>query len=89
MWRNERRFVNGLIRYFKPKNILEIGVNIGEGSATILNAAKDYGAKLTSIDKAVNCLYEPEKPIGYFVGDVNACRMTTGSLSGAKSLAKS
>lgn len=70
MWRNERLFVNGLIRYFKPKNILEIGVNIGEGSATILNAAKDYGAKLTSIDKAVNCVYEPEKPIGYFVGDV-------------------
>jgi glutamine cyclotransferase len=35
---NEFYFVNGLIRMFKPKKILEIGVCTGGMSATILNS---------------------------------------------------
>jgi predicted O-methyltransferase YrrM len=48
---NERLFVNGLIRYYKPSNILEIGVYKGRGTLNILNAIMDYEARLISIDK--------------------------------------
>ena len=48
----EQRFINGLIRYYKPKNILEVGVSRGGGSVVILNAINDMPeAKLTSIDR--------------------------------------
>ena len=44
-------FINGLIRKYKPKKILEIGVCTGGISATILNAIKDIdGAMLYSCD---------------------------------------
>lgn len=77
----ERYFLNGLIAYYKPKNVLEIGVNFGEGSAEILHCIKDTeGARLTSIDLATNALYyegtdeatgeervvESSEPIGNF-----------------------
>ena len=39
---NERYFLNGIIRYFKPTKILEVGVANGGGSALILNAIKDF-----------------------------------------------
>jgi predicted O-methyltransferase YrrM len=47
----ERLFINGLIRYYKPDNILEIGVHRGEGTLNILNAIMDYDAVLISVDK--------------------------------------
>ena len=47
----EYYFVNGLIRLYKPKKILEIGVCSGGMSAVILNAIKDIKkAKLYSCD---------------------------------------
>jgi len=49
----ERRFISGLIRLFKPNQILEIGVSRGGGTVNILNAIKDEpGVILTSIDRA-------------------------------------
>ena len=49
----ERRFINGLIRYHRPKRILEIGVAEGAGSLVILNTIQDDSdAYLTSIDIA-------------------------------------
>ncbi|MCL2079077.1 MAG: class I SAM-dependent methyltransferase [Oscillospiraceae bacterium] len=74
-------FTNGLLSYYKPKNVLEIGVNFGEGSAQILHAIRSTpNAKLTSIDlmeygrytAATNertgekCVHTSDKPIGNF-----------------------
>ena len=38
---NQPYFINGLIRKFKPKNCLEVGVANGGSSVLILNAIKD------------------------------------------------
>lgn len=51
MWANQREFINGIIRKFKPHKILEIGVNRGGSSIIILNSIDDMkGSKLYSID---------------------------------------
>jgi hypothetical protein len=48
---NEPFFINGIIRKYKPKNCLEIGVSRGGGSIIILNAIKDIeGSSLISLD---------------------------------------
>ena len=48
---NEREFINGIIRNFKPHKILEVGVNLGGSSIIMLNAIQDIkGSKLYSID---------------------------------------
>ena len=41
MLKHEYYFVNGLIRLYKPKKLLEIGVCTGGMSAAILNSIKD------------------------------------------------
>lgn len=68
---NEKYFLNGAIRYFKPKNILEVGIAHGGGSTIILNAVKDIeGAKLTSVDYCENLFNdENNKPTGYIVDE--------------------
>jgi predicted O-methyltransferase YrrM len=49
----ERNFLNGLLSYYKPRKIVEIGVWGGGGTAIILNAIKDNNAaKLYSVDYA-------------------------------------
>lgn len=51
MWGNQREFLNGIIRKFKPKKVLEIGVSKGGSSIIILNAIKDIkNSRLYSID---------------------------------------
>ena len=51
MWANQREFLNGVIRYFKPKKIVEIGVAEGGGTSIILNAIQDIeNSHLYSID---------------------------------------
>ena len=51
MWSNQREFLNGVVRKFKPKKIVEIGVSKGGGSCIILNAIQDIkNAHLYSID---------------------------------------
>jgi hypothetical protein len=48
---DEYYFVNGLIRLYRPRKLLEIGVCSGGMSAAILNSIKDIkGAKLYSCD---------------------------------------
>ena len=62
MWLNQREFLNGIIRKFKPHKFLEIGVNQGGSSIIILNAIKDIkDSKLYSID------LNDKKNIGYCV----------------------
>ena len=51
MWDNHHEFLNGMIRKFKPKKVLEVGVWLGCASAIILNALQDInGSHLYSID---------------------------------------
>jgi len=51
MWANQREFINGIIRKFKPKKILELGVLFGGSSIIILNSIKDFqNSHLYSID---------------------------------------
>lgn len=65
---DERCFLNGIIRYFKPKKILEVGVAHGGSSSVILNAIKDIeNAKLYSIDYKKICYRARNKKSGYIV----------------------
>ena len=55
MWGNQRAFINGVIRKFRPKKILEIGVAEGGSSIIILNAIQDIkNSHLYSIDLSTN-----------------------------------
>ena len=59
MWDNQREFLNGLVRKFKPKKVLEVGVHRGGSSIIILNAIDDIeDSKLYSID------INPEEIVG-------------------------
>ena len=67
---NEYYFVNGLIRLYKPKKILEIGVCSGGMSAAILNSIKDIkGAMLYSCDLEKNNykINSNKYKVGHFV----------------------
>ena len=65
MWGNQKEFVNGVVRKFKPKKILEIGVAEGGSSIIILNAIKDIeDSHLFSIDLSTN------NRIGYCVKNI-------------------
>jgi predicted O-methyltransferase YrrM len=51
MWANQRQFLNGAVRKFKPKRVLELGVAEGGSSIIILNAIQDIdNSHLFSID---------------------------------------
>ena len=51
MGTNQREFLNGVIRKFKPRKLLEVGVYRGGSSIIILNAINDIeNSKLYSID---------------------------------------
>ncbi len=68
MKKNERYFLNGIIRAMKPKKILEVGVSSGGGSAIILNAIRDIdGAELYSVDYTEKSYRYPDKPSGFLV----------------------
>lgn len=65
---NEQKFLNGIIRKFIPKKIVEIGVAYGGSSAIILNSIKDIkDSKLYSIDKSLYCYRMPKKKSGFIV----------------------
>lgn len=61
MWGNQREFLNGIIRFFKPIKILEIGVRRGGSSIIILNAISDFkesilfSIDISSEDNIGNC----------------------------------
>ena len=63
---NEPYFINGIIRKFKPKKCLEIGVSRGGSAILILNAIKDIkNAFLISLD-INNKFYKDQKlEVGY------------------------
>lgn len=70
MSRNERYFINGMVRYLKPLKILEAGVESGGGTAIILNAIQSVeGAKLYSIDYREKSYHYPDKLTGWLVDE--------------------
>ena len=62
MWDIQQEFLNGAIRKFKPKKILEIGVSNGGSSIIILNAIIDidnshlYSIDLSKSNKIGSCV---------------------------------
>ena len=57
MWANQREFLNGVVRKFRPKKILELGVAEGGSSLIILNAINDIkNSHLYSIDLSTHHL---------------------------------
>ena len=80
MTKQERLFVNGLIRHFKPKKILEVGVWTGTGSCVILNAISDLPeTRLYSIDLLSSIpknhpqnMTRQDKKIGYMASEMFA-----------------
>ena len=82
-------FINGLIRKYKPKKILEIGVCTGGISATILNAIKDIdGAMLYSCDLETKDYINNNLEIGHIVKDylpnlTNKWKLFTGNTTSA------
>ena len=66
----EQKFMNGIIRKYKPKKVVEIGVFSGGTSALILNAVKDIpNSKVYSIDRETQWQRNRSKKIGWFVGE--------------------
>ena len=64
----ERKFLNGLVRKYKPKKIVELGVSAGGSAALMLNAIKDLPeSKLYSIDRYENWYKQPSKKCGWLV----------------------
>ena len=81
MWENQKEFLNGVVRKFRPKKILEIGVAEGGSSIIILNAIKDIeDSHLFSIDLSKNNM------IGYCVNNLfqnlsNKWTLFTGNIA--------
>ena len=68
LYDNEPYFLNGIIRKFKPKKCLEIGVSQGGSSIVILNAIKDdNNSFLISLDLNDNLYYNESLKTGYKV----------------------
>ena len=78
---------HSLLRTFKPKKIVEIGVSSGGSAILILNAIKDIeGAKLFSIDKSIYCYRNRTQKTGYLVQEkfpelMNKWTLYTGGLT--------
>ena len=65
---NEPYFINGIIRKYKPKRCLEIGVSNGGSSIIILNAIKDINNSfLISLDLNSLLYYNEKFKTGYRV----------------------
>ena len=61
-------FINGIIRKYKPKHCLEIGVANGGSSILILNAIKDIkDSILVSLDLNTQLYIDSKKKTGYRV----------------------
>lgn len=70
----ERCFINGLIRYYMPTSLLEVGVATGGGTCVLLDAIKDIqNSKLVSIDKAEMSITTPDATVGHSVSSHFDC----------------
>lgn len=64
-------FVMGLVKHFKPRSMLEIGVSAGLTSGAMLAASRTYdeGAMVYGIDVADKVYYLPAKKIGALIDE--------------------
>ena len=70
MSKNEPYFINGIIRKFKPKKCLEVGVAYGGASIVILNALKDIeNSFLISLDINTNLYSDINQKTGCKVNE--------------------
>ena len=83
----DMKFINGMIRKYKPKKILEVGVASGGSSAIILNAIQNIeNSHLYSIDK-LNVAYNMRnKETGWIVKEkfsnlMNKWTLYTGGIA--------
>jgi predicted O-methyltransferase YrrM len=61
----ERRFIHGLIRYYEPQKLIELGVARGGSTVNIINSIADRPeASLTSIDLADFYYGDKTTPVG-------------------------
>lgn len=71
MLEGERKFVNGLVQYYEPEKILELGVAAGGGTINLLNAMlrldNKESRKLYAVDLAIKYFDDPSKQTGWNV----------------------
>ena len=83
----DMKFINGMIRKYKPKKILEVGVAGGGSSAIILNAIQNIeNSHLYSIDKLINAYNRRDKETGWIVKEkfsnlMNKWTLYTGGIT--------
>ena len=83
----DMKFINGMIRKYKPKKILEVGVASGGSSAIILNAIQNIeNSHLYSIDKLINAFNKKNKETGWLVKEkfsylMNKWTLYTGGIT--------
>ena len=83
----DMKFINGMIRKYKPKKILEVGVAGGDSSAIILNAIQNIeNSHLYSIDLLTYVYNRKEKEIGWVVKEnfsylMNKWTLFTGGIT--------
>jgi len=83
----DMRFINGMIRKYKPKKILEVGVASGGSTAIILNAIENIeNSHLYSIDKLINAYNKKNKETGWIVKEkfsnlMNKWTLYTGGIT--------
>ena len=65
--RQELYTLCGIIKKYKPKKILEVGVAAGGTSAVIMNAVNklNYRADLYCIDRAETCFWDESQKVGF------------------------
>lgn len=65
---NEKYFLNGIVRFLKPRKILEVGVSSGGGTAIMLNAIHDRKeARLISVDYMEQAYKYPNRKSGFII----------------------
>lgn len=68
---NDLSFLCGLIKKFKPKKIVEIGVAAGGSTTVILECLKllNYKSEMYSVDICKRCYFKPEENSGFIAAD--------------------
>ncbi|MGN0401761.1 MAG: class I SAM-dependent methyltransferase [Acetatifactor sp.] len=67
MPKTERKFVHGMLSFFRPKRVLELGVALGGGSLVILNAINSFESKLISVDIEEKYVNDTRYEVGHIV----------------------
>lgn len=80
-------FLSGLIKKFKPKKVLEVGVSAGGGAVALLNALKslDNESELYSVDVSEYWYKDKSKKVGW-VAKLHESNYANWHLSGGKYL---